>query len=89
MALVPQEAFAARYSTIVLDAGHGGKDNGAKWGGVPEKNLTLDVAKRVRTILKKKGVRVVMTRTTDKTLSITSRAAVSYTHLTLPTILRV
>ncbi len=74
---IPADALAARYSTIVLDAGHGGRDNGAKWGGVPEKRLTLDVARRVRKILQKKGVRVIMTRNSDKQISISSRAAIA------------
>ena len=33
--------------TVIIDAGHGGKDKGAHWYGVSEKTLTLDVAKRV------------------------------------------
>ena len=73
----PADVLAARYSTIVLDPGHGGRDNGAKWGGVPEKRLTLDVAFRVRKILQKKGIRVAMTRSSDRQVSITSRAAIA------------
>ena len=71
------EAEAARFTTVVLDPGHGGHDNGAKWGGIPEKKLTLDVAKRVETLLKKKGIRTVLTRTTDKFVTLDGRAAIS------------
>jgi N-acetylmuramoyl-L-alanine amidase len=65
---------------VVLDAGHGGSDNGTKWGGVAEKGLTLDLAKRVESILKLKGIPTVMTRTTDKTLELDSRAAIANRH---------
>ncbi|MEE2808014.1 MAG: N-acetylmuramoyl-L-alanine amidase [Verrucomicrobiota bacterium] len=60
--------------TVILDAGHGGKDKGAHWYGVSEKTLTLDVAKRVESLLKKKGITVAMTRTSDQFVSIKDRA---------------
>ena len=60
--------------TVIIDAGHGGKDKGAHWYGVSEKTLTLDVAKRVQTLLKKKGITVAMTRTSDRFVSIKDRA---------------
>ena len=51
---------------IVIDAGHGGKDPGAVGiGGIKEKDIVLDIAKRLRTILKKKNITVVMTRDRD------------------------
>lgn len=62
---------------VVIDAGHGGSDNGTKWGGVAEKTLTLDLAKRIEAILKQKNIPTVMTRTTDKTLELDSRAAIA------------
>ena len=60
--------------TVILDAGHGGKDKGAHWYGVSEKTLTLDVAKRVESLLKKKGITVAMTRKSDQFISIKDRA---------------
>jgi N-acetylmuramoyl-L-alanine amidase len=52
--------------TVVLDAGHGGKDPGAvSRSGIQEKDLALDIALRVRAHLRANGVRVVMTRETD------------------------
>lgn len=50
---------------IVIDAGHGGKDPGASGNGLVEKNVTLDVAKRVQKLLEKAGIKVIMTRTGD------------------------
>lgn len=70
-------AGALSFSTVVLDAGHGGKDGGAAWNKLVEKNLTLDVAKRVETILKQKGLKVVMTRRTDTHVSLDDRAYIA------------
>ncbi len=67
-----------RFSTVVLDAGHGGIDRGAK--GVDnssEKIYALDTAKRVERGLKRAGYRVVMTRKRDNFITLPSRVAVS------------
>ncbi len=63
--------------TVVIDPGHGGRDNGAKWGGIAEKDLNLDVARRVEALLKERGIPVVMTRRSDAYVSLDSRAAVA------------
>jgi N-acetylmuramoyl-L-alanine amidase len=59
--------------TICLDAGHGGKDTGKIDGRHFEKNYTLLLAEEVAGLLRQAGVRVVMTRTRDKTLELTER----------------
>jgi N-acetylmuramoyl-L-alanine amidase len=50
---------------IVIDPGHGGADTGAAHNGLTEKNLTFDVALRLRALLIAQGWQVLMTRTTD------------------------
>ena len=77
LALVLLLASQSWAAVVVLDAGHGGGDQGTKWYGVAEKTITLDVAKRVETILKRNGVTTVMTRRTDRAVSLESRAAVA------------
>jgi len=62
-------------TTVVLDAGHGGRDNGARSPYEWEKNFTLDVARRVRDQLQKAGFRVAMTRNGDKFVELADRAA--------------
>lgn len=52
-------------ATIVIDAGHGGRDNGAVFNGRREKDDTLDLALAVGQILENNGYDVVYTRTTD------------------------
>lgn len=52
---------------ITLDPGHGGSDPGAVGAdGTKEKDVTLDIAKKLEALLKKEGAKVYMTRTTDK-----------------------
>jgi N-acetylmuramoyl-L-alanine amidase len=53
---------------VVLDPGHGGSDPGAI-GQVVEKQVTLDVARRVRANLQNAGIDVIMTRDADTALS--------------------
>lgn len=60
--------------TIVLDPGHGGADRGTRGRtGRHEKELTLDLARRVSGYLQKTGGRVVLTRSTDRTSSLDDR----------------
>src|SRR6266702_4773733 len=65
------------FSTIVVDAGHGGKDNGAyrKFGGA-EKIATLDVAKRLSRKLRESDLEIVMTRSTDVFIPLDERVAI-------------
>lgn len=59
--------------TIIIDAGHGGTDVGATREGIYEKDITLDISKRVEAILKKKGYDVQMTRKTDVYVGLKER----------------
>jgi len=68
---------AARFSTVIIDPGHGGKDKGAYWGGVRESQLNLKVAQELEKLLKKRGIRTVMTRRSDVFVSLGHRAAVA------------
>jgi N-acetylmuramoyl-L-alanine amidase len=63
------------FAVVVLDPGHGGQDSGAMCGGVMEKDLTLDVARRVDRLLDSEGVATLMTRLGDSYLSLADRAA--------------
>lgn len=63
--------------TIVIDAGHGGNDVGASAGGLEEKTLTLDIARRVKTALESYNFPVVMTRTDDRYVPLAARVAIA------------
>jgi N-acetylmuramoyl-L-alanine amidase len=63
------------FAVVVLDPGHGGQDSGAMCGGVMEKDLTLDVARRIDRLLDAEGVATLMTRLGDIYVSLADRAA--------------
>ncbi|MCB4760045.1 MAG: N-acetylmuramoyl-L-alanine amidase [Sulfurovum sp.] len=62
---------------IVIDAGHGGHDVGAVSGEKCEKDLVLQIARRVERQLKKHGYRVYMTRRIDKFLKLRQRTHIA------------
>jgi N-acetylmuramoyl-L-alanine amidase len=65
--------------TIVVDAGHGGADEGARGAaGTLEKNVTLSVARRLKGALESRlGVRVILTRDGDQSVGLDERAALA------------
>ncbi len=64
--------------TVVVDAGHGGYDRGGIPGQrVSEKDMTLDVAQRLRSVLAASGYRVVMTRDSDVFVPLGTRCAIA------------
>jgi len=78
----PRESKAAQppttpssFSVVVLDPGHGGQDSGAKCGSVLEKDLTLDVTRRIDRLLDSEGIATLMTRVGDTYVSLADRAA--------------
>ena len=67
-------AAAPSPQTIVLDPGHGGKDNGTS---VNEKVFALDVALRAKRLLEQAGFRVLLTRANDTFLELPDRSAIA------------
>jgi N-acetylmuramoyl-L-alanine amidase len=72
-----------RRRVIVVDAGHGGPDNGMTGpiGGtfeIREKDITLAVAKRLAATLRERGLVVAMTRTTDTLIALADRGRIAY-----------
>ena len=63
--------------TVVLDPGHGGSDRGTSGATGREKELTLDLAKRVQRLLEAAGLKVVLTRQTDDNVSLDERVAIT------------
>jgi N-acetylmuramoyl-L-alanine amidase len=60
--------------SVVLDPGHGGYDFGARFGNFVEKNMNLQVCLEAAVILRKKGIRVDLTRNADRFVSLEDRA---------------
>ncbi|MFV1994921.1 MAG: N-acetylmuramoyl-L-alanine amidase [Verrucomicrobiales bacterium] len=73
----PFPAEAARFRTVVIDAGHGGHDKGGSAGLIWEKHLALDVARRLEVFLRKKGIKTIMTRSRDNYISLPSRCYIA------------
>src|SRR5437762_9718769 len=64
------------FSTVVVDAGHGGKDSGAyRRYGPPEKIVTLDVAQRLERKLRESQIKTIMTRDSDVFIELNDRVA--------------
>ena len=67
-----------RYQTVVLDAGHGGRDIGASSKHVRKKDLTLSMTLKLKNILKKMGYKVLLTRNRDKFMNLKQRTDYVY-----------
>ncbi len=66
------------FSTVVIDAGHGGKDNGGRSrSGIMEKDVALDTAQRLRPILQRAGFRTVMVRSDDTFVELDDRVTLA------------
>jgi N-acetylmuramoyl-L-alanine amidase len=63
-----------RVEKVVIDAGHGGKDQGAVgFFGMEEKGVNLHIAKKVQERLRAAGIKTVMTRDDDRFLTLSER----------------
>jgi N-acetylmuramoyl-L-alanine amidase len=65
------------FTTVVVDAGHGGKDSGTyRRSGPPEKVVTLDVAQRLERKLRESQLKTVMTRSSDTFIPLDQRVSI-------------
>lgn len=67
------------YRRVIIDAGHGGNDPGAKNDAyrLDEKTLTLDVAQRLKRLLEQRGFEVIMTREGDHFVPLSRRPRIA------------
>jgi len=74
--------FPATNRVIVIDPGHGGMNSGTicVLDGRPEKEFTLDLARRLKPLLEAGGWRVFLTRTNDTDISLSNRVAFAEAH---------
>lgn len=71
------EQLGLSIKTIMIDAGHGGKDPGATGNGLREANITLDLAKKLGAELKKKGFTVLYTRDSNQFVALEKRTSLA------------
>lgn len=72
--------FGLNVRTVVIDAGHGGKDPGTQHNGILEREMTLDLALRLGKLLKAEGFDVKYTRTKDVWVSLNGRTEIANKH---------
>lgn len=71
-------ASLGKIKKIVIDAGHGGNDPGAIGRtGLREKDVNLDIAKRLAQLLKSDGASVVLTRSIDRFIPLSQRVEIA------------
>ncbi|HEV7518245.1 MAG TPA: N-acetylmuramoyl-L-alanine amidase, partial [Thermoanaerobaculia bacterium] len=69
--------FPLAVRKIMIDPGHGGMSVGTGTSGLVEKNLTLDIAERLRHLLAQRSFTVLMTREEDRPIDLADRAALA------------
>lgn len=74
------QEFGLTAKTIVIDAGHGGKDPGGGTGNLIEKPIVLSLSKKIGAILTAKGYTVLLTRDTDRFIPLKERTAFATRH---------
>jgi N-acetylmuramoyl-L-alanine amidase len=74
---VDSRAFPVSIRRILLDPGHGGEDLGTTEGGLSEKDLTLDIASKLRPLLEKDGFEIFMTRESDRAIDLRERGHIA------------
>lgn len=74
------QEFGLTAKTIVIDAGHGGKDPGGGIGNIIEKPIVLSISKKVGAILSTKGYTVRLTRDTDRYIPLKERTDYATRH---------
>ncbi|HEY7218361.1 MAG TPA: N-acetylmuramoyl-L-alanine amidase, partial [Candidatus Binatia bacterium] len=72
---IDRTAIPLSVKTIVIDAGHGGEPGAISESGLTEKEITLDVALRLRRLLQQGPFEVLLTRDSDRRLSLDKRVS--------------
>ena len=80
--VIPSQGPSTGLRTVVIDPGHGGDELGTQGAkGTLEKDITLSVARRLRTLIESRlGAKVFLTREDDRTLSLDDRSAFANNH---------
>lgn len=69
--------YAGKKITVVIDAGHGGSDNGVIVNNIAEKEITLAIAKKIKELNTNENINIVLSREEDK--SITPKERIDFT----------
>ncbi len=77
---IDRDAIPLLIKTIVIDPGHGGDPGAIAESGLTEKEITLDIALRLHRLLSKGPFEVLLTRDTDRHLSLDKRVSFANEH---------
>jgi len=78
LAALPAAGETPRFDTVIIDAGHGGGDHGARSGaGLAEKDVVLDVSQRLAARLRARGLKVQLTRSDDRFVPLSARTSLA------------
>ncbi len=69
----PINKYEGKIINVVIDAGHGGDDNGAIENNVKEKDLNLAIAKEIKQLNKNENINIILSREGDETKSVRER----------------
>ncbi len=80
--VIPAQGPSTGLRTVVIDPGHGGEELGTQGAkGTIEKEITLSVARKLRTLIESRlGLKVFLTREDDRTMSLDDRSAFANNH---------
>ncbi|MEO8943084.1 MAG: N-acetylmuramoyl-L-alanine amidase, partial [Ginsengibacter sp.] len=59
--------------TVIIDAGHGGEDNGAVFNGIKEKDINLAIAKKIEGLNSNSHLKIILSRDNDQTIPVKDR----------------
>lgn len=65
--------YNGKQITVIIDAGHGGADGGAREGNLNEKDLNLAIAQQVKKLNDNKNIRILLTRNNDQEVALKDR----------------
>lgn len=69
----PAQIYTGEPITVIIDAGHGGSDNGAISQDIKEKDLTLAIAKEIKDLNTNKNINIILSRDHDQNISVKDR----------------
>ncbi|HVZ95627.1 MAG TPA: N-acetylmuramoyl-L-alanine amidase, partial [Chitinophagaceae bacterium] len=73
--LHPVNAYSGKRITVIIDAGHGGSDNGAVQNNIPEKDIDLAIAKDIKGLNKDENLNIILSREADDNINPHERVA--------------
>ncbi|MEO8854331.1 MAG: N-acetylmuramoyl-L-alanine amidase, partial [Ginsengibacter sp.] len=72
--------YKGKTITVIIDAGHGGNDNGAIFNGIKEKDINLSIAQKIADLNSNPNLKIILSRDDDQNISLKDRLKFSNTN---------